>query len=77
MGRVLSIREFLSALNADVVLLNQYVSDPIATMNAAGLTAEDQQVLFSGDDKLIHQAIARCAMTAKAPAARASAGPRA
>jgi hypothetical protein len=74
MGRVLSIREFLQALNSDVALLNQYVSDPTGTMNAAGLTAEEQKVLFSGDDRLIYQAMARCAVNApanrQAPAVR-------
>ncbi len=60
MGRVLSIREFLAALACDAELIRGYVNDPYATMAAAGLSAEEQKVLFSGDDRLIRQALARC-----------------
>jgi hypothetical protein len=60
MGRVLSIREFLAALACDAELIAKYVDDPSATMAAAGLSAQEQQALCSGDDRLIHQALARC-----------------
>lgn len=58
MRRPFTIRDFLAALGSDPELLSEYVRDPVATMTAAGLSPDEQQLLRSGDEGLINQALA-------------------
>lgn len=48
--------DFLTKLGADADYAAQYEKDPAATMTAAGLTAEEQQLVLSGDVESIKQA---------------------
>ena len=47
------LHEFLDALSADPVLLQQYEADKVATMTAFGLSDADQQLLLTGTNKEI------------------------
>jgi hypothetical protein len=47
------LHEFLDALSADPVLLEQYNSDPVTTMTTFGLSDRDQQLLLTGSNQQI------------------------
>jgi hypothetical protein len=47
------LHEFLDALSADPALLQQYNSDPVATMTTFGLSDGDQQLLLTGSTQQI------------------------
>ena len=48
--------DFLTKLGADADYAAQYEKDPSATMSAAGLSAEEQKLVLSGDVEQVKQA---------------------
>ncbi len=52
-----NLKSYLSQLAIDPDLYSAFVSDPQAAAKKAGLTREDCEVLFSGDQNRIYTAL--------------------
>ncbi len=61
------VRAFLVKLATDPRELGQFIKDPEATMNSAGLGADDQAVLKSGNQAAINSRLAGRTMAKAAP----------
>ena len=70
------LRRFLVQLAVDPVRLAAFLNDPDQAMNKAGLVAEDQAALSSGDQGAIHARVAEPISPEAVVAAAAGAGNR-
>jgi hypothetical protein len=51
------LRQYLARLATDPDLFSEYVADPAASFERAGLSAEERALLLSGDQNRIYAAL--------------------
>jgi hypothetical protein len=68
----ISLKDYLVRLATNVDDLSDFVSDPHKASEKAGLSSQDQEVLFSGNQSLIYAALTGASKPKRSPVRKKS-----